>query len=91
MCLQIFIEFVIDNEETWGEYPLAQMALGDPDYPLLYQEVLSGCRHGNDIYTVLNLEQNNLSVSNYHPVTKTLVSIVYCVVWNLDMLFVVLE
>ena len=78
---------MIDNEETWGgEYPLAEMVLDSPDYPLVYQKVLSGCRHGNNIYTVLALEQNNFSVANYHPVTKTIVRIVCCVVLKFGIL-----
>ena len=70
---------MIDNNNTWGEgerFPLAKMVLGNPDYMLLYQNVLSGCSHGNNIYTVLDLEQNNFSINNYHPVAKTLVRIV---------------
>ena len=68
---------MIDNKSTWGGgYPLAQMVLGNPDYRLVYQEVLSGCRHGDNIYTVLALEQSNFSVAHYHPVNKTLVSTV---------------
>ena len=89
------IAHVIDNKETWGgKYPLAQMVLGSPDYRLVYQEVLNGCRHGDNIYTVLALEQNNFSVTNYHPVTKTLVRILYYVVqvWQFERdKFVLLE
>jgi len=65
---------VIDDYNTWGgEYPLAHMVLDDPAYPLTYQKVLNGCRHGDNIFTVLDLEKNNYSVSNYHPVNATIV------------------
>ena len=68
------LAYVIDSEKTWeGEYPLARMVLGNPYYHLVYQDVLTGCSHGDNIYTVLDLEQNNYSVTNYHPVTNTLV------------------
>ena len=73
------IAFVIDDGDTWGEgerFPLAKMVLNDPNYMLLYQNVLSGCSHGSSVYTVLDLEQSNFSINNYHPVTKTLVRIV---------------
>jgi len=66
--------YVIDDYYTWGgEYPLAKMVLDDPEYPLTYQKVLDGCRHGNHLYTVLELEKNNYSIANYHPVETTIV------------------
>ena len=70
--------YVFDDEETWGgEYPLAKMVLNNPDYPLGYYDVLTRCSHGDNIYDVLDLKQNNFSVDNYHPVTSTLVRSVF--------------
>ena len=53
------------------------MVLDNPDYPLGYYDVLTRCSHGNNIYDVLDLKQNNFSVDNYHPVTNTLVRSIF--------------
>ena len=75
MVVFVTLAYVIDNQDTWeGKYPLAEMVLGNPDYPLGYQEVLTGCRHGNNIHTVLDPEQN-FSIANYHPVSTALVTV----------------